>query len=138
MLYIGVIVQIWQMGKLKVKGSCSFPKIKFMSVSTQISFLIPSPVSTAERQMIHVSVCQVTLVLSNSLQPRGLQPTRLLCPWDSLGKNIGVGCHALLQGIFPTQGSNSHLLRLHQAGRFFTTSAIWSIHEMTIIQGKLL
>ena len=31
---------------------------------------------------------------------------RLLCPWDSPGKNIGLGCHALLQGIFPTQGLN--------------------------------
>ena len=32
--------------------------------------------------------------------------------WDSPGKNTGVGCHALLQGIFLTQVSNSHLLRL--------------------------
>ena len=37
---------------------------------------------------------------------------RLLCPWDSPGKNTGVGCHALLQGIFLTQGSNPHLLYL--------------------------
>ena len=35
---------------------------------------------------------------------------RLLCPYDSPGKDTGVGCHALLQGIFPTQGSNSCLL----------------------------
>ena len=34
----------------------------------------------------------------------GLQPTRLLCPWDSPGKNAGIGCHVLLQGIFLTQG----------------------------------
>ena len=34
----------------------------------------------------------------------------LLCPWDSPGKNTGVGGHALLQGIFPSQGSNPHLL----------------------------
>ena len=39
-------------------------------------------------------------------------PTRLLCPRDSPGKNTGEGCHALLQGIFPTQGSNLHLLCL--------------------------
>ena len=32
-----------------------------------------------------------------------------LCPWDSPGKNTGVYCHALLQGIFPTEGSNPHL-----------------------------
>ena len=54
--------------------------------------------------------CLVASVLSDSLRPHGLQCTRLLCPWDSLGKNTGVGCHALFQGIFPTQGSNSHLL----------------------------
>ena len=35
---------------------------------------------------------------------------RLLCPWDSPGENTGVSCHALLQGIFPWQGSNPHLL----------------------------
>ena len=50
--------------------------------------------------------------MSDSLQPYGPQPTRLLCPRDSLGKNTGVGYHALLQGIFPTQGSNLCLLRL--------------------------
>ena len=31
------------------------------------------------------------------LRPHGLQPSRLLCPWDSPGKNTGVGCHFLLQ-----------------------------------------
>ena len=40
----------------------------------------------------------------DSLQPHGLEPARLLCPWDSLGNNTGVGCHALLQGIFPNPG----------------------------------
>ena len=39
-------------------------------------------------------------------------PTRILCPWDSPGKNTGVFCHFLLQGIFPTQGSNPSLLCL--------------------------
>ena len=38
--------------------------------------------------------------------------SRLHYPWDSLGKNTGVGCHAFLQGIFLTQGLNSHLLCL--------------------------
>ena len=47
------------------------------------------------------------------------KPARLLRPWDSPGKNTGVGCHFLLQGIFPTQGSNSHLdsLPLGHLGR---------------------
>ena len=39
-------------------------------------------------------------VMSNSLQPYGLSPSRLLRPWDSPGKNTGVGCHALLQESF--------------------------------------
>ena len=34
-------------------------------------------------------------VVSNSLRPHGLQPTRLLCPWDFPGKNTGVGCHCI-------------------------------------------
>ena len=37
------------------------------------------------------------------LHHHGLQPARLLCPWDSPGKNTGVGCHFLFQRIFPTQ-----------------------------------
>jgi len=51
-------------------------------------------------------------VVSSSLWPCGLQPARLLCPWDSPGRNTGAGCHALLQGIFPTQGLNPRLLHL--------------------------
>ena len=49
-------------------------------------------------------------VVSDSLWPFGQQPARFLSPWDSPGKNNGVGCHALLQGIFPTQGLNLGLL----------------------------
>ena len=48
-------------------------------------------------------------VMSESLWLHGLQPTRLHCPWDFPGKNTGVGCHSLLQGIFPTQRSNPRL-----------------------------
>ena len=48
-------------------------------------------------------------VCAYSLQPHGLQPTRLLCPWDSPGKNTGMGGHFLLQGNFPTPGLNPRL-----------------------------
>ena len=48
--------------------------------------------------------------MSDSLRPHGLQPTRLLCPWNFPGKNTGVGCHFLFQGILLTQGSNPHFL----------------------------
>ena len=44
------------------------------------------------------------------LRPHGLQPVRLLCPWDFPGKNTRVGCHFLFQGIFLTQELNLGLL----------------------------
>ena len=44
-----------------------------------------------------ISCCWVTSVVSNSVQPCRRQPTRMPCPWDSPGKNTGVGCHFLLQ-----------------------------------------
>ena len=50
-------------------------------------------------------VCSVIPVMSDSLRPHGLySPDRLLCPWDSPGKNTEVGCHALLQGTFLALG----------------------------------
>ena len=44
-----------------------------------------------------LSCCWVTSVMSDSVQPHRRQPTRLPRPWDSPGKNTGVGCHFLLQ-----------------------------------------
>ena len=52
--------------------------------------------------------------MSDSLQPHGLEPARLLCPWDSPGKNTGMGFHALLQGNLPNPGLNPYLLYLLQ------------------------
>ena len=61
----------------------------------------------------YISVCYCCLVTKpcpTLLQPHGLQPARLLCPWDFSGKNTRVYCHFLLQGIVLTQGSNPCLL----------------------------
>ena len=67
----------------------------------------------AKRDGISASMCVLShSVMSDSLQPHGLQPARLL--GDSPGKNTGVGYHALLQRIFPTQGSNPGLLHCRQ------------------------
>ena len=54
--------------------------------------------------------CESCSVVSNSSWPHGLQPARVLCPWNSPGQNTGVGSQSLLQGIFPTQGSNPGIL----------------------------
>ena len=69
--------------------------------------LFPLPLSSSSSSVSHS-------VVSDSLRPHGLSPTRLLCPWDSPGKNTGMGCHSLLQGIFPTQGLNPGLLHYRQ------------------------
>ena len=87
-----------------------------------------------------VCACEFTSVMSDSLQSYGLQPPRLLCPRNSPGKNTGVGCHALLQGIFPTRGSN-RISSPALAGGFFTTRATWEapVHpKMFIYPNKKL
>jgi len=76
-----------------------------------------------------VRACSVAVVVSDSLQPYGLWLSRLLCPWDSPGKNTGVSAHSLLQGIFPTWGWNPHLLHLLNCRRslycWATREALW-------------
>ena len=69
---------------------------------------VPSPMHESEKWKWSRSV------MADSQWPHGLQPTKLLRPWDSPGKNTGVGCHALLQGIFSTQGSNPSLPHCRQ------------------------
>ena len=76
------------------------------------------------------------------LGPCGLQPTRLFCPWNSPSENTGIGCHALLQGIFPTQESNPHLLcLLHwQAGSLPLAprgKPLRQIYDIIFANGKL-
>ena len=88
-------------------GQRSPPSEVALSPQPQTRAVVHTPMVTAS-----VYVCSVASVVSNSLRPCGLQPARLLCPWDSPGKNTGVGCCALLQGIFLTQGSILHLVHL--------------------------
>ena len=57
--------------------------------------------------------------MSDSLQPHGLYPARLLCPQDFPDKNTGVGCHFLLQGDLP--GSGIEPVSPAFAGEFFAT-----------------
>ena len=54
--------------------------------------------------------CLVVKSCLTLLWPHGLQPARLLCPWDFLGKKTGVGCHFLFQGMFPMEPSKLCLL----------------------------
>ena len=84
---------------------------------------------TMKRSLWNVSL----LVMSDSLWPHGLLPTRLICPWNSPGKNTGVGCHFLLQGIFLTQGWNLLLLcLLHWQVDYFPLSHLGSPYKCTL------
>ena len=61
------------------------------------------------------SALSTECVLSHSVvSDSGLEPTRLFCPWNSPGKNTGVGCHSLLQGSFPNHRLNQSLLPCRQ------------------------
>ena len=73
------------------------------------------------------------LVLADSLQPHGLQPTRLLCPWGFPGKDTGVVCCFHLQGIFPTQGLNLGLLNCKQILYWLSYQGSCSICSLGII-----
>ena len=55
----------------------------------------------------------------------GLLPSRLLCPWNFPGKNIGMDCHFLLQGIFPTQESHPGLLHYRQILYWLSYEGSW-------------
>ena len=72
---------------------------------------LPTPLSGIISSFI---VCVFScLVMSNFLQTHELWPPRLLCPWDSPGKNTGVDYHFLLQGICATQGLNLSPIHLY-------------------------
>ena len=77
------------------------PKEKTYQKYNQL--IVQKKKKNALRNYVH---CAQSLSPVTTLQPHGLQPARLLCPWGSPGKNTGVGCRALLQGIFPIQGLN--------------------------------
>ena len=78
--------------------------------------------------------CKVASVVSSSLQPYVLQPARLLCPWDSPGKNTGVGCHFLLQGLILTEGSNQGLLHCRKIFYCLSHRETLHIQECSSVQ----
>jgi len=73
-------------------------------------------------ECMHAKLLQLYPILGDTMD---CKPSRLLCPWDSPGKNTGVGSHALLQEIFLTQDQTCISFFPALAGGFFTTSATW-------------
>ena len=84
-----------------------------------------------ERVLAEVCVkCVSHSVMSDSLWPCGLYPTRLLCPWDSPGKNPGVDCHAPLQGLSES-GILLHISTLLESFPIWVTTDYWV--EFTVL-----
>ena len=63
---------------------------------------------------------------------------RLLCPWNSPGKNTGVGCHSLLWGIFPTQGSNMGLLHCRRFLYWLSQQVLQKVKHRTTIWSRFI
>ena len=99
---------------LKIYNSVSFLKYvhlcnPHLAQAPQKARLCRLPISDPQQERKEMLVDQSCPTLCDPMDP-----TRLLCPWDSPGKNTGVGCHSLLQGIFQTQGSNPSLPHCRQ------------------------
>ena len=70
---------------------CGTPSLGFSRQGHWSGLPFPSPMHKSEKWKWS------RWVMSDSSRPHGLQPTRLLCPWDFPGKSTGVGCHCLLR-----------------------------------------
>ena len=76
-------------------------------------------------QLSRVCVCLRVLSVFGCIHLYGPQPTRLLCPWDSPGKNTGVGCYAFCRRSSQSKDELASFMSPALAGGFFTTSATW-------------
>ena len=91
------------------------PRLFLKSVWKAFLPLFPYVASRGHPMSSPAVLCVVaSFLLSDSVWSHGLWPARLLCPWDSPGKNTGVGCNFLLQEIFLTQGLNLGLRQCRQ------------------------
>ena len=113
--------------KLGEKMSC-FIEFNYLKRRSQTSFLDAQAGKNSSLWKPLYSSKWSYSVVSDSLWPHGLKSTKLLHPWSFLSKSTGMGCHFLLQGIFPTQGSNLGLLH---CGQMLT---IWATREALILQ----
>ena len=99
-----LILNIWN-GTWHKEASVNICWINFLKLASKF-FVCYFPDAMVN---IFMYESEIVSFVSNSLLLPGL-----LCPWDFLGKNSGMGCHSLLQGIFLTQGWNPGLLHRRQ------------------------
>ena len=111
LLYNVVLVSTVQQGKSVAHIHIS-PLLDFLPIQVTTEHQVDIPVLCSRFSLVTYFM-KVKVLVTQSCQTlcdHRLLPSRLLCPWNSPGKNNGVGCYSLLQGIFPNQGSNPGLL----------------------------
>ena len=111
-----VVVYIYINPHLPVGPIVSFHPCVQLSV-LHICMSIPALKIGSSARFLQILSCVSRSVVSDSLRPHGLWPTRLLCPWNSPGRNTGVGSHSLLQDVFQPRNQTRVSCIV---GRFFT------------------
>ena len=96
----------YSFGEIKLKYTLSW----IVGDKTRLHYYSGAYLAISSKITQCICCCCLVAKVCLTLRPHGLQPSKILCPWDFPGKNTGVGCHFLLQGVFSTQGSNPRLL----------------------------
>ena len=124
-------------------GTCIYQSLLFNCMCLLLGFEVMGKAGRESSSAVQLILCAKSLQLCLALCDPMNHTPRLLCPWDSPGKNTGVGCRAILQGIFltcvrdlPDTGSNPRLLSAVLADGFFTISATWEAHSDYITQAQ--
>ena len=105
------------------KGSMSSPHQRAPRILIVSSMVYLTPGFLGIRCFFFLHIRGAAAQLRLTLVTPWTVATRLLCPWDSPRRNTGVGCHSLLQGIFPIKGLNPSSLAL--AGKDSSTLSHW-------------
>ena len=88
MRWLGLVLLLSHFSRVKL---CVTPSLGFSRQEHWSGLPFPSPIHKSEKWKWSRSL------MSDSSRPHGLQPTRLLCPWDFPGESTGVGCHSYLE-----------------------------------------
>ena len=95
---LGILIPAWNSSSLAFHMMYSAYKLNKQGDNIQ-PYCTPFPVLSQSVVSCNILTAVCVSYSLICLRPHGLYPARLLCPWNSPGKNTGVGCHSLLQGI---------------------------------------
>ena len=130
LLLLSRFSRVWLSATSETAAHQAPPSLGFSRQERWSGLPFPSPMHESEKSKWSRSV------VSDSLWPHGLQPTRLLCTWDFPGKNTGVGCHCLLQVRDELEWiwEYSQLFSLlHCSESYSGTRPLWQIYQAEVL-----